>query len=343
MGIIGGDYYFFLNDYTYSEDNVLGYLNSFDKQMQLFSTGRDCFFSVFNSIEGKTLWLPDFLCKSIVQPLEHLNINYHFYGIDGSFRASKNNDIRQGDYVLIINYFGFVDSDFYNFVLEKKCNIISDVTHLFFDYKQMGNVVNVSSFIVGSIRKFFAIPDGAFVLSNERLSIRNDTRIDFVGDRAHGLFSRYYSSLNSFDNEENLLVLKQAEIKLDKSPDFGYSISYLSENILKSISPKSYVKRINDNFNFLNAHFGLKYNFFSPYFPLVFFDNTTRNYYRQKLFLEKIFAPIHWDTSFLGNRKNVLSDLILSIPCDYRYDIDDMKRICELIDKSSISGSRNLI
>ncbi len=343
MNIIGGEYPFLLNEYTFSENNVLNYLTSFDKNMYLFSTGRDCFYSIFSSIEGKTLWLPDFLCKSIVQPLENLNVNYRFYNVGKNLRVSGSNDIREGDYALIISYFGFVDNDFYNFVLMKKCNIISDVTHLFFDSEQMAKVTAISSFVVGSLRKFFAIPDGAFILTNENVSIKGDTRINFVKDRTYGLFSRYYSLVNSFDNEENMPILKQAEKELDESFDFGYSISYLSYNILKCISPKLYVERIKNNFNFLNNYFGLKYRFFSPYFPLVFFDNATRDYYRRKLSSKWIFAPIHWDTSFLGKKKNILSDLILSIPCDYRYNVDDMKKICELIDKSSVYSSENTI
>jgi len=40
---------------------------------------------------------------------------------------------------------------------------------------------------------------------------------------------------------------------------------------------------------------------------------------------------IHWDTSFLKENYNQLSEKILSIPCDYRYNIEDMKRIVDLI------------
>jgi len=62
-------------------------------------------------------------------------------------------------------------------------------------------------------------------------------------------------------------------------------------------------------------------------FIVLFCNNKNdRDYIRNKLVKSEIFCPIHWDMSWLL-KENDISNRIFSIPCDYRYNLIDMKFI----------------
>lgn len=330
MNMIGGELYFFNQNYEYIDDSLFKYLKDFGVNLNLFSTGRDALYSIFNNIKHKKIWIPNFLCESVLKPIIKNNLNYEFYNINDNLVSSIKFNPKKDDYVLIINFFGFVDENLYNFCISNDLNIISDTTHLIFNKNLFKNIISKSRYIIGSLRKSFALPDGAYVLSNEDLKIKAKTRENFVYLRTYGLFSRYYSSINNFDNDENFNIIKNAESILDETKDFGYKISYLSKNILKCINLNDYILKIKENFNFLNKNLSKNYYFYSQYFPVFLKNNEQRNIIRSKLFENKIFAPIHWNTDFLGKFKNDISDKIISLPCDYRYDLKDMQKILNI-------------
>ncbi|MDO7975804.1 hypothetical protein [Oceanotoga teriensis] len=331
MNMIGGELYFFNQNYKYIDNSLLNYLKNFEINLNLFSTGRDALYAIFNNIKDKKIWIPNFLCESVLNPIIKNNLNYEFYNIYDELKSDIEFKPKKNDYILIINFFGFVDKNLYRFSIDNELNIISDTTHLIFNKEKFRNVLSQSKYIIGSLRKSFALPDGAYVLSNANLFFQDKSREDFVYLRTYGLFSRYYSSINNFNNDENFNIIKNAESILDNSNDFGYKISYLSENILKCINLNEYILKIKQNFNILNKGLNKNYNFYSQYFPILFKSVEQRNIIRDKLFENKIFAPIHWNTDFLGDFKNNISDEIISIPCDYRYGLKDMEKILNII------------
>ena len=54
-----------------------------------------------------------------------------------------------------------------------------------------------------------------------------------------------------------------------------------------------------------------------------------RDVIRKKLIDNKIYCPVHWPKP-MGCNSNIY-DMELSLVCDQRYDIDDMKRIVSVI------------
>jgi dTDP-4-amino-4,6-dideoxygalactose transaminase len=66
-----------------------------------------------------------------------------------------------------------------------------------------------------------------------------------------------------------------------------------------------------------------------------------RDEVRRALFDQQIYPPIHWEISdcIPGNfvTSHELSSHIMTIPCDQRYDLDDMARIADLIKKTGLT------
>lgn len=269
MKVIGGNFWLPVGELNNTNISLHDYLKSLGN-FYYHATGRDSIYLVFRKLKNKKILLPDYICESIIQPLKKLKISYDFYHINENFKASIDEKFRNFDYIYIINYFGWVDESLYDFSKKMNIKIISDVTHLIFNEEKIKYVVGYSEYVIGSLRKSFSIPDGSFVISKKDVSPYNRIREDFVYKRTYGLISRYFSFLNDFKNTENLKILESSERILDNSASFGYNISFVSENIIKNIPIYEYMKKTKINFTYLEQELGVKYNFYSQYFPIMF-------------------------------------------------------------------------
>ena len=105
-------------------------------------------------------------------------------------------------------------------------------------------------------------------------------------------------------------------------------------------------KRI-ENFEFLDDYFKEKGNVTIittkerfensiPFAMIILIDS--RDIVREKLFNKRIYCPILWDISkcdYIKNFKESLkiSQRILMIPIDQRYDIEDMRKFVEVFNE----------
>ncbi|MCT4619053.1 MAG: hypothetical protein N4A62_06660 [Marinisporobacter sp.] len=345
--MIGGEHYYKKNIFDIGNNNSFyGYLtNIFNKnQIKFFSTGRDCIFSLFKTIELDTLWIPNYLCESILKSIEESKTRIKFYEIDSNLRIKTDflNKMGNNDYVFVINYFGIIDYDFYEEAKKNNIKIISDITHSFVNIDKVSYVYKISHYVLGSFRKILAISDGAFVASiNQEMDIEylDCIREDFVTYRTHGLLDRYYCKENGFKSDENYYLLRKAEKILDETFQYGYKQSHLSYEILKRINLKKEFLQAKKNFMYFVKNISNnKYiktlcntDYISQYIVLKFNNKNNRDRFRKLCFENDIFLPVHWDTSFLYQNHS-LSDLLLSVPCDSRYDFNDMNKIIRLIE-----------
>jgi len=76
-----------------------------------------------------------------------------------------------------------------------------------------------------------------------------------------------------------------------------------------------------------------KNNYFT--YPLIFNNRNLRDKIRKILIENKIYCPIYWTLEFDNEQKcnNYLSNNILAIPIDQRYNIKNMEFICQIINQ----------
>ena len=129
------------------------------------------------------------------------------------------------------------------------------------------------------------------------------------------------------------------EEKLNNTKDYGYKISYFSKNILKRFDLEKVYKKTKNNFSYLKNNIKtnkklkiINKQYLSQFIVLLCNNKINRNYIRNKMANIKIFCPVHWDMSWLTKENNI-SNRILSIPCDYRYNLADMKFITSKLNK----------
>lgn len=337
--MIGGEYYHSIQKVADSLGSRIGLLFPY---LNYFSTGRDAIFASFYDKKIKRVWLPDYLCHSIWSAVQQTQLEICFYSVTRSLtnELSWVDQVQANDSVFIIHYFGIPQLELLD-ALQDKCNwIVSDCSHLLFDWKSLEKVALKSHLCLGSLRKNGPFPDGAFCASknSEMPKPKLGTRMDFWVPRAAALASRSYSAMDNFKSDENFELFVQAEKYLDSQKADLYSMSDLSYGILQNMDWDLSIKRTDENFQTLKNCLG---GFFIPsqmpafyygpaqHFPILL-PTQQRDLLRKSLMQHRIYCPIHWDTSFLS-KPNEISDEILSVPCDGRYTSSQMKELSALI------------
>jgi len=342
--MIGGEYYLYPELLGKEiKNSFYGYLSNNINHIEYFSTGRDAIFTLVNSLKSRRIWLPNYLCKSIYDPIKKTGKEILFYKVSRGLSISDDfiNKIKDKDVVFIINYFGIIQKNIYERLKRKDIKIISDITHSLINIDKVGYVFINSDFVISSLRKIGPFPDGAFLGSSvlNLPSSKNSIRENFSFKRAGAMLSRGYSKINNYEDDENFKIFIKMEKMLDNTKDYGYKISYFSKNILKRIDFEEAHLKTKNNFKYLKNNIIknkklkiMNKQCLSQFIVLFCNTENDRDYIRNKLANSKIFCPIHWDMSWLIKENNI-SNRIMSIPCDYRYNLDDIKFVTNKLNK----------
>lgn len=178
-----------------------------------------------------------------------------------------------------------------------------------------------------SCRKFFGVPDGAYLYTNVQLSreIAQDEsrhRMTHVLGRAERPASEYYTSYT-----ENDKAFVDEPVKL---------MSPITHDILRAIDYGQAKERRTRNFRLLDNLLG-DLNELSPstpegayMYPLLISEEAV--VIRAQLQRSKIYVPTLWPNSAkLGGTTGMLSRNILPLPVDQRYDESDMAYVAEYV------------
>ena len=333
--MIGGEHYLLdnksvklsLSNFIYSNFNN----NSF------FSSGRDALYALLKSLPQNTIYLPDLVCDSIYNACRQSGKKIKFYEINENFIENKFDlqKINKNSCILIIHFFGIPNIQLINNLTKSNTKIISDVTHIIFNKFYLKKIYKKSDYLLTSLRKIGPFPDGGILSSNKKKLPKpiNKIRENFFTFRLAGIVARTQSILNKINNDEGFYLIKKAEKYINNSSLGGFDASNFSKNLTKSICYKKNALQISKNIHVLNSlkkfnSIGVvnDNNLISPYYVCLFKNKKTRD--RIKVFLSKknIFCPIHWESKTI-TKKSILSNRILSIPCDVRYNQNDMKMI----------------
>ena len=201
------------------------------------NTGRNAFEYVLRAKKYKKVYLPFYTCDAMLEPINKLGIDYEFYHIDQSFRPVFDfSSIRQEDVFVYNNYFGICDEQTREIAAQCK-NLIIDNSQAFYSKPIKG----VDTFY--SPRKFFGLPDGAYLYTDAFLD--NEFEQDISYERCVHLLGRVDTgaerNYKSFVKNDN--ALKEQSIKI---------MSELTTKLLKGIDYKNIFIRRKSNFNYLH-------------------------------------------------------------------------------------------
>ena len=268
-----------------------------------------------------TLWLPSYICESILD----IPCPIAIYEVDKALKAKPFN-VKAGDLVLIPNYWGFPCDE----LLIEKCKeagalTIQDSCHSIFTKDEKLN------FRVFSFGKNMGVADGALLFDRDKALNQQqlqDPPNDFIvlAHKARTLRTMFDQGEN---NEWYNVFLESKKI----APIGNYSMSKISERGLHNID----ITKCKKNFNTYLQHLE-EISFYKflpedvvPYgFPILI---ENRDNMQKQLIKEKIYCPVHWRIQKIPKHckeSYFLADRMMTLPCDDRYDEDDLMRVISL-------------
>lgn len=307
--------------------------------------------AILNQHSNKIILLPSYTCQTVITPFEEEGWSIVFYPIKKNLRIdieSLINLVKEHNPSLILchPYFGMdldpAEEHTLISLKSKDTKIVIDLTQCIFSKKKY----EYGDYIVGSYRKWFPIPDGAFLKGAEKMSqlpIKKNTQ--FVEYMTWAMYLRNAYFINGDKNLKSISIdlSKKAEKIADKNIS-SHDISDISREILKHEDTKINQEQRLTNYSFLNESIDqrsgitkvcedMKLITTAPlYFPL-YVDK--RAELQKELAANSIYAPILWpieEKNVLVNEEvRYIYDHILVIPCDQRYTEIDMKKVAEII------------
>lgn len=299
--------------------------NEYYKELIPLNNGRNALLYILKAKGIKKLYIPYYLCNSISDMLTENGYDFEYYNLDSEFMPIFNKTLADNEYLYLVNYYGQLKNDKVVYFKHKYIQIILDNTQAFYQ-KPIKRIDTIYS-----CRKFFGVPDGAYLSSQVKIKDKlshdiSKERMSHLLGRYEGIASEYYNDFQS--NDESF-----------KSQPIKY-MSKLTHNILGAIDYERVHRIRNQNYKFLDNKLGeqnkLKLTTPDGAFAYPFYVENGLEV-RKKLAQKKIYISTLWP--------NVLYDIIesnieydyvaniLPLPCDQRYKIDDMKYMIEELKK----------
>lgn len=283
--------------------------------------GRNALAYLFKSRGIKKLKLPFFICGSILDVCDREGVEKKFYHIGLDFKPTVELTLEEDEWLYLVNFYGQINTVEIKKYVERYRRVIVDQANGYFEEPLPG----VDTLY--SCRKWFGVPDGAFLYTDAPLS--EDFPQDESFERMRFILGRYERNAGEFYSEyaANNKFFEKEPIK---------RMSKLTWNLLHGIDySRVKEKRIN-NFKYLHNNLRnlnqLKIKVATFMYPLLVKDGFLL---RKKLQEGKIYIPTLWPSVFellkTSDLEYKMADSILPLPIDQRYGIDDLSRILEYI------------
>lgn len=284
----------------------------------LFCNARTCLSVILDNLSISKLYIPSYICNSLIDVIRKKNVAYEVYTIDLKFFPTENFELDSSEFFLYVNYFGVCSIN-----IRKLNNIYGK--QLVID-NSMAFFANNNEYICfNSARKFFGVPDGAYISGikvkhnfkkrknnfNYHIKLRDNNRV-FEG---YNLYLNNEKRLNIIDEKasfESLYKLKHI--------NYGYVIKRRLKNF----------KYLENNLRQYNCLIVDKCESDIPMsYPLLLNKVIDRSLFHKK----KFFIPNFWDEMYYYdfNVNNFYIHNLLSLPVDQNCDIYNLKRLINYI------------
>jgi hypothetical protein len=295
----------------------------FHKDAFYLSNGRACIRTIILNENISKCYIPNYTCDAVFHPFILENIKIEFYNIDNYLKPTNLPKLNKGEYFLYINYYGVKDDIVSILINEYGSNLIIDNTHSFFKKR----IENNWSFT--SARKYFGIPDGAFLYAPKKIKFEYERFINYsINHSIERLKSNQKEGFDYFTDYEKSL---DSEIK---------KISLFSEKMLSLVDIEDVKFKRKRNFNFFNDNLcevnKIKFLIDEDTVPYCFPFLPSKVIDKKVFYRESVFIPSLWFDPQNRIDKSTqfeleLSHGLLPLPIDERYSIDDLERVLKII------------
>lgn len=271
----------------------------------------------------KEMYIPYYYCPSTIDAIVRMGIKVHFYHIGNDLLPADVED-KEGIAFMPVNYFG-VRTEEINLLAKKFRNavVLIDRAHAFFDEPVFGDRV----YNVYSAKKFFGIPDGAYLVGKD---IQESKKTFSLSSEYSGyLLTTYEEGTN-----KTYQMKKQSDRYIEEHYDGMSSLAYgLLCNVdyqrVKDVRAKNYAT-LHGMLKEKNA-LSLPDECAAYHYPM--YIPKTGRILKKRLVEQKIYVPTLWNGRDLlkdgnGFELGMMEDALF-LPVDQRYNMEDMKFIAK--------------
>lgn len=285
----------------------------------------------------RSVCMPAWCCDSMISPFLAHGVNVQFYNHD---KVDGLDDI---DVFYLTNYFGYENTLDFEKVRKIKDNgaiILYDRTHSFLikDDKYQ----EVSDYSFASIRKWMGVVSGAvidglsltpvlkdclFIIEKET-AMRDKFRF-LMGDKS----VRKEVFLASFVEFGHKLASDYCNYKMD---DLSYTLYKLEDLQIMKKRRRNNALYIHQNLKGVEFMYELTKDAVPLFVPVLFGSKDQRDFVRRKLIDNQIYCPVHWPIPAQIPSEYKVNDIVdreLSLICDQRYGLPQIKREIETINE----------
>ncbi len=292
------------------------------KNVVRLNSGRAGIFHAARVLGCDTFYLPQYQCDTVRDFLLKKKMKFRFYSIDENFNPLIE-EIPKNTAIVIVNYYGVMSSSRMESFRKKYKNIIYDNSQAFY-CKPIEGCMNVYS-----ARKFFGVPDGAYVVGENVEKFVDEYEQDYSSDTAGFLLKRNEYGCDEKTYEDRMINerrVDESDIKM---------MSVLTQKILDGTDYENVVKKRKENFKIASKLFAeinkLNVDMYhdNDCVPMVYPLVVENDELLPELLSKKIFQG-HWWSYLLGEvDKNSfeywLSRYIVPITIDQRYGEEELK------------------
>lgn len=281
------------------------------------------------------IYLPYYLCDSVIEACNASGLKVEFYHVDRMMRPLLEKIPESDACLYLVNYYGQLSDERIREYKNKYQRIIVDHVQSFFQRPLEG----VDT--IYSCRKFFGLPDGAYLSAG--ISWDEFSADQLPEDHSAGRMGHVLGRYEDGGTQHYRTMLDNAGT-FHREP--VKRMSRLTHNLLRGIDYELVLHKRTENYDTLHRLLGKNNGFqFSRTEGALCYPFYTPGgcKLRKKLAERQIYVPVYWG--------NVLQDMdvnsveydfaanILALPCDQRYGSEEMEQVAgtvlELLEKDN--------
>jgi len=302
------------------------------KNVARLNSGRAGILYALRLLGCKRILIPYYQCSTVEEILVHNGINVTYYHIDEKFRPILPDRIDNDEAILIVNYFGLLPKDNVLDIITRYEKVIIDNTQAFF-CEPIQNAYSVYS-----PRKFFGVPDGAYVIGENAEHYVDHYEQDVSSDSCLHLLKRIESGGNA---NYGLYLENEARISQSGIKKMSILTHALLDNIdyekCAEIRKRNYLfaKKLFEDINVLPQEvFEDSDSEVLPMaYPLVVVNDELRGYLKEmSIYVGQLWKYV-LNLEDANYTEKLYSKYLLPIPLDHRYGYKDIELISSIIRK----------